>query len=196
MLRRYGKVNKDAGEDRKRQFVISTNALDRHNTRIDPDAWDVSGFGGAAYYQHSTWNDDPDNALGPARVWREGDVLIGEIDFEPADINPKADKVLKKIDNGTLSNASVGFLAHEGEWRGEGPERHFVFTKAELTEFSVVGIPSNREAKVRQAETEELQSVIERFTDDKDTNKETRHINRDAEIINKRTEIEFLTKTI
>ena len=162
MLRRYG-IYRAAGEGRKRQFVISTEDRDRHNTVIRSDAWDLDSFGGAAFYQHNSHTSDPDDALGPARVWREGSELIGEVDFEDADINPKAEKILKKIDNGTLKNASVGFIAHDGEYRGEGEDRHFVFTRAELTEFSVVGIPSNREAKVRKAEAEEVTEVLERF---------------------------------
>ena len=163
MLRRYG-TYRAAGEGRKRQFVISTEDRDRHNTVIRADAWDLDSFGGAAFYQHNSHTSDPDDALGPARVWREGSELIGEVDFEDADINPKAEKILKKIDNGTLKNASVGFIAHDGEYRGEGEDRHFVFTRAELTEFSVVGIPSNREAKVRKMESDEVDMTIKEIS--------------------------------
>ena len=149
-LRAYGVV-RAGGEDRKRQFVISTEAKDRHGTVIRSSGWDLSGFAGTGFYQHDSTSSNPDVALGPARVWVEGDHVIGEIDFEEKDLNPLADKVMRKIDNGTLRNSSVGFIPIDGEWIGDGEERTFHFTKQELTEFSIVGVPSNKEAVARNA---------------------------------------------
>jgi HK97 family phage prohead protease len=153
ILTRSGVIHRNTdGKGRTRTFVISTEGIDRHNTAIMANAWDLSRFGGIGFYQHRTWSNDPDDMLGPAKVSRDGSDLVGSIEFEEADINPKAEKILKKIDNGTISAVSVGFIPHDGEWRGEGDKRHFVFTKAELTEFSVVGIPSNPDAKIRAFE--------------------------------------------
>lgn len=185
-INRFGTVRKMDGDDgnksRKREFVISTESIDRHGTSIRSDAWDLSSFSGTGFFQHESFSSDPDDALGPATVRMEDGVLIGTIDFETPDINPKADKVLRKIDNGTLKNASVGFIPHDGEYVGEGDQRHFQFTRAELTEFSVVGIPSNRDAVLRSAER--IETAIETI------------VNRNADVDNNDNEIDTEIKRV
>ena len=42
---------------------------------------------------------------------------MGEVKFETADINPQAEKIFRKVLNGTLKATSVGFLeTGEGKW--------------------------------------------------------------------------------
>jgi len=82
--------------------------------------------------------------IGKARAFVEGDKLMGEITFEPADLNEKADKVYRKIQFGSLNAVSVGFReVGEGENDEDGTYR---FAGQELMEISVVNIPSNPEA--------------------------------------------------
>jgi hypothetical protein len=110
-------------------------------------------------YQHNVYGDNictppnPDDVLGPARAWIEGDRLMGEVTFETADINPQAEKVFRKVLNGTLRATSVGFLeTGEGKWvkeknaEGKVIGETYHFEGQELLEFSIVNIPSNPEA--------------------------------------------------
>lgn len=162
-LKLYGHLRGTPDKDtRVREFVISTEALDRHGTVLRSKGWDLSRFAGAAFYQHESMSPDPDMALGPATVWQEGKKTVGSIDFEEADLNPMADKILRKIDRGTLKNASVGFIPiniEKGvEERGEDPDTWYM--DGELLEFSVVNIPSNYQAQLRQA-NEEIGEYIE-----------------------------------
>lgn len=144
----------DEEVSRKRSYTISTERRDGHGTIIPLNVWDIEDFNkiGAFYYQHLTsghWSEpNPDNALGPSTAYLTKSELIGVGEFEPADFNPLADKIMKKSDFGTLKSASVGFVG-SGHWgiesRDEDPEIYY-FDKAILKEWSIVHIPSNPDA--------------------------------------------------
>jgi hypothetical protein len=156
---------KDVEETRTVRFVISTDAKDRHGTRLNMKGWDLDKFNRNPIvgYQHNVYGDNmcvppnPDDVLGPARAWVENvggrDVLMGEVTFEKADINPNAEKIFRKVLNGTLRATSVGFL-EKGEGRkvqdkdanGKVIGETYEFAGQELLEFSIVNIPSNPEA--------------------------------------------------
>ena len=140
--------------DRVIEFIISTERKDSHGTIIKMDGWDISDYNksGAFYYQHLTGGFDdpnPDNALGTGRAQKEGNQLIGIANFEPENLNPLAEKILGKVDFGTLKSTSVGFMPTKGNWgdtnRNEDPEIYY-FTGQILKEFSIVHIPSNPDA--------------------------------------------------
>ena len=146
-------------ESREIEFVISTEDVDRHNSIIKMDAWDISNYNrnGIVAYQHNTssflGDDNPDYILGSGRAYKEGNQLIGVVKFEPAEVNPLAEKIYQKILHGTLKAASVGFNPKERirqgiEERGEDPNVNY-FDQVELLEFSVVNIPSNYNALKR-----------------------------------------------
>ena len=155
---------------RVREFIASTYTRDRHGTVLNQANWDLRNFNknGISGYMHDVYGGffdggDPDNVLGPTKAWIEGDKLIAAIDFETEDINPKAEKILKKVDNGTLKAVSVGFKPIEnkngdiGEWgKVEGDTRidkdTFYYFGQELLEISVVNIPSNPDAVKRGIE--------------------------------------------
>lgn len=148
------------GESRKVTFVASTYTKDRHGTVVNQKGWNLERFNANPItgYQHNVYGDamctapDPDDVLGPARAWVEGDELLVEIDFETADLNPKADKIFKKVKNGTLRAVSVGFVELGKGKYGEGEEARgmknetYYFSGQELLEVSVVNIPSNPDA--------------------------------------------------
>ena len=144
-------------EENKHEFTISDATLDRYGTVIPISAWNLENFGkgGNFYYQHesSQWNKpDPDYVLGPARAWIEDNVLVGEGTYEPAELNPLADTIRRKVEFGTLKSTSVGFIAKRGHW---GVEKHqedpdvYYFDEVELLEFSIVNIPANPNATKR-----------------------------------------------
>lgn len=147
-------------DDRVREFVISNERRDSHGTVIRMSGWDIEDYNraGAFYYQHLTGGFDdpnPDNALGPGSARIEDGVLIGRAMFETADINPLADKIMKKVDYGTLSSTSVGFVPIAGHWgrsKDMEDEETYYFDKQVLKEFSIVHIPSNPDAVKKSME--------------------------------------------
>lgn len=148
-------IRKDEANDRKRLFNISNERIDGHRSIIPQKSWDVKDYNraGAFYYQHQTgsgWNDpNPDHALGPSTVYFEEKNLIGEALFEPEKLNPLAEKILGKVDFGTLKMASVGFMDRMSHWGreidGEDPTILY-FDDVVLKEWSIVHIGSNPDA--------------------------------------------------
>ena len=145
-----------SNEDRKVKFIFSTDAKDRHGTRINPEGWRLDNFNknGIASFQHRAYGDpDPDMIIGKASAWGSDGRLVGTIDFETEDVNPLADKLYKKVLAGTLNAVSVGFVEHDGHW-GQDEERGskdeepntYYFDDVELMEISLVTVPSNPEA--------------------------------------------------
>jgi len=160
-----GVIDREFGEDiektRTVRFTISTSAKDRHDSILNMKGWKLDNFNRNPIvgYQHNVYGDNmctppnPDDVLGPARAWIEGDRLMGEVTFETADINPQAEKIFRKVLNGTLKATSVGFLeVGEGKWikeknlEGKVVGETYHFEGQELLEFSIVNIPSNPEA--------------------------------------------------
>ena len=147
-------LGEDVEETRTVEFVASDNTRDSHGTVLPVDKWDLDRFNknGLVTYQHVTWSSDPDMIIGrgEARVVRNK--LVVRITFEPAELNPVAEKVFRKVLAGTLRGVSVGFrpttreIGHWGtgkEARGEERET-FYFDGQELMEVSVVALPSNK----------------------------------------------------
>lgn len=149
-----------AEESRTVEFIISSADKDRHNTILNMKGWNLENFNlnPIVGYQHNVYGDNmctgpnPDDVLGPGRAFLEGDKLIGAVTFETKDINPLAEKLFRKVLNGTLRATSVGFL-EIGEGRyGEADEQRggknetYYFSGQELLEFSIVNIPSNAKA--------------------------------------------------
>lgn len=176
---RTATVRQTNEENRKVQFVISDSSRDRYGTVLNMDNWRLENFNnnGIVGYQHDVYGGgmcngpDPDTVLGKGRAWIEqnntrdngssGKVLVGEVEFEPEDINPLAEKIFQKVQNGTLKATSVGFSPFGGgtlvdedgnEYKKDsaprniGEDETFYFNGQELLEFSIVNIPANPNA--------------------------------------------------
>jgi hypothetical protein len=161
ILRTYNQSTDIRGihdDSREREFVISNERRDSHGTIIKMDGWDIEDYNrsGAFYYQHMTSMESPDNVLGPGKASKQGAELVGRAYFEPEDINPLAEKILRKVDFGTLTSTSVGFMPTAGHWgverMNEDPETYY-FDGAILKEFSIVNIPSNPDAIKKSLES-------------------------------------------
>lgn len=170
-----------AEETRTVEFVISDETRDRHGTVIPVSAWQIDRYNrnGIVGYMHDVYGretNNPDLILGRGEAFVEDGKLIGRVTFEPAEINPLAEKIFQKILHGTLKATSVGFHEIErGKW-GENDEAvngktpTYYFGSVELLEFSIVNIPSNPNAlrrKIDEAETDakirECNEEIERL---------------------------------
>jgi HK97 family phage prohead protease len=148
----------DMLEKRQVEFVISSEAVDSYRTVFKMDGWDLSGYNRnpIVCYQHRANSDDPDNVIGTSTLRIDGKYLIGTVTFEPAEINPRAEKIFQKVQSGTLRMASVGANVQKArlgvEENGEDPDVLY-FTKQRLMEWSVVSVGSNPEAHKRNSET-------------------------------------------
>ena len=149
-------------ERRMVEFVASTGAVDTYGTVLPPDLWDLSRYArnGVVGYQHDIYySDDPDNVIGRGEAYTANGELLIRIFFEPAELNPKADKVYRKVLFGSINAVSVGFRATApGRWGrkadGEDPDVYY-YNGQELMEVSVVNVPSNPDA-VKRSAAEEL----------------------------------------
>ena len=164
------------GDSRKVIFTASTSAKDRHGTVLNQKNWDLENFNrnGIIGYNHEVYGSffggsDPDDVIGRGTSYVKNGELLVEIDFEPEDINPKADKIFKKVKHGTLSAVSVGF-SPLGEGRfGEGDESRgaanetYYFEGQELLEISIVNIPSNAEAVKKSLNRSALDYILKNF---------------------------------
>ena len=136
--------------------------MDTYGTVLPPDMWDLSRYArnGVVGYQHDIYySDDPDNVIGRGEAYTANGELLIRIYFEPAELNPKADKVYRKVLFGSINAVSVGFRATApGHWGrkadGEDPDVYY-YNGQELMEVSVVNVPSNPDA-VKRSAAEEL----------------------------------------
>jgi HK97 family phage prohead protease len=141
---------------RRVDFVFSTSSKDRHGTIIPVENWVLENYQAnpVVFYAHEGYGSDPDALIGrTVDIWREGENLMGRIEFEGATNNPLAEKVFRKVVGGFLNGASVGFRElTEGAWdiaSEPGETDTYIFGLVELLEVSIVAIPSNAGALKR-----------------------------------------------
>lgn len=155
-------------ETRTVPFIISSDAKDRHGSRVNMKNWKLDNYNNNPIvgYQHNVYGDNmcvppnPDDVLGSSRVYfieEEGRMLMmADVTFETKEVNPLAEKIFQKVLNGTLRAASVGFLeigqgrtVVEKDGQGKVIGETYYFDGQELLEWSVVNIPSNAEATTK-----------------------------------------------
>jgi hypothetical protein len=171
-------IPKNVEETRRIPFILSTDTRDRHHTILNQANWQLDNYrkNPVIGYMHNLYGDlcnapDPDDIIGQTKsigVIQEAGGLLAltaSAEFEPANLNLKADKIFRKIILGTLGAASVGFLeVGKGKW-GPGDEAEgrdnetYRFAGQELLEFSVVSIPSNPDG-VKRAMRDQTTAAI------------------------------------
>lgn len=159
-------VSQEQIESRTVEFVISTEAVDRHGTVFTLGGWnfDYYNTNPVVFYVHNSYSSDPDMVIGISEIRIEDEEVIAKLTFEDADINPLAEKIFRKVLAGTLRMASVGAYPHEARWGvaedGENPDVLY-FTRQDLLEWSIVPIGSNPDALKRNSES--LEEIKQRF---------------------------------
>ncbi len=170
---KQGQVRALPGDDsRTVRFTISNGSVDRHKSVIPTEAWDlesfkenpIAGWGHAVYGGWQT--PDPDDIIGRWDVWIEDKELVGDLTFEDKEVNPKADKLFKKVKNGTLNAVSVGFISHklhngDPEKKESEQEGIIYYDEVELVEVSLVVIASNKTALKKALENGDIPELIE-----------------------------------
>lgn len=183
-------IRKKDEEKRTVTFVASDDTKDSAGTVLNQDNWDLTRFNknGVIGYQHKvygSWDgtDNPDNVIGKGYAYVEDKKLMVEITFEPADINPLAEKIYQKILFGSLRAVSVGFLP-VGQGRfGEGKDSNtYYFAGQELLEVSVVNIPANPNAlkKSLEAEQEYLEAERKRLLAEAEEQVQPEHLEEET----------------
>ncbi len=137
-------------------FRASTPRIDRHGTRVDPsglktDAYDknpIFVWGHDAYGSMFGGTPDMEHVLGRVIAHRKSSQAFDiDVEFATEEENPKADRAFKLVKKGFLNAVSIGFIPlkwhDEGEEAGKMPLR--VYDEAEITEISLVSLPSNQD---------------------------------------------------
>lgn len=158
-------------------FILSTCKKDRHGTILNQNNWKLDAFrlNPTVGYAHNLsggllTDPNPDYVIGKdLKPQVEGTgtdrKLTGLLQFEPASINPLAEKIFRKVLFGSLNTSSVGFLEIGQGKYGSGEEglgrsqETYYFEGQELLEWSIVNIPSNPDAGKRKARTLEGEPI-------------------------------------
>ena len=135
----------DEPADRRIQFTISTESVDRDRDVIQVDGWDLRAFkrAGVVLWAHD-YHGLP--VARPVKVWAEEGKLKSVAEFAPPEMYPFADTVYQMLRGGFLKSASVGFRPKK--WNYNEDRRGTDFVEQELLEFSVVPVPANPEALI------------------------------------------------
>ena len=164
--------NGDAGTV---DWVMSDETHDRDGEVIKADGWSVPGDV-PLLWAHRSFMADPQDVIGRVVATRvEGGTFIGTVKFSRAEGHDRARLVEGMVAGGDLTNGSVGFSPiawtdpdgseHTREPGGPYPysKSGRIYTKQELSEFSIVPVPSNPSAVVRMAKVfgVDIQGMIE-----------------------------------
>jgi HK97 family phage prohead protease len=160
--RAYSSFNPDVRQtsDGKRTVInISTDSVDRHGTIIDARGVSLDAFKRNPVV---LFNHDYSQVVGRAsNIQTRGNHIVAEIEWDEAD--PFAAQIARKMRDGFLNAASVGFLVEDGE--DDAERGAYRITRSELVEFSIVAVPSNRDALVvsrsLQQQVEDMRAELE-----------------------------------
>jgi hypothetical protein len=155
------KIADNVEDTRYIEFVASDSSRDSYKTVLPLEKWDLDRFNknGVIGYQHNLYySTNPDMVIGTGKAFVDGNQLIVGVTFEPAELNPIAEKLFRKILHGTIKAVSVGFDPIGGGHWGEGdeyygkPNETYYYDGMELLEVSIVHIPANKNAVKRALE--------------------------------------------
>ena len=157
-----------SSDEKRSTFWISTNAIDRHGSIVEPDGMDVEKF---LKNPIVMWEHGWDSVRGRLPIGKcvsikrliEGDKNGWIATVEWAN-DAFSQDIKDKVKNGFLSMTSVGFRSLERSFRDILGKEVMVHVKSQLTEFSVVTIGSNSQALVNQR-GEEKNTELKRIED-------------------------------
>ncbi|MDP2275295.1 MAG: hypothetical protein Q8K32_31405 [Archangium sp.] len=136
--------------ERTRLVVVSDESVDRYNTTFSADGWETRNFEAnpVLLWCHQA-GEEP---IGKASVIRDkGGTLKANCEFFTADLNPRADRILRMIDAGVLA-VSHRFEPLEYKYNldressGDGWYPPIDYLRQELLEISIVTVPGNANA--------------------------------------------------
>lgn len=148
--------NKDT---RSAKFIISSESVDRHLDIVSQSGLDTDTFmrnpQALLFHNSRSW---------PIGQWSDVTKLLsgrpkrteGVLNFIPEGVDEDADRAARHVQAGSIRTVSIGFipdwneidfiLDEDDDWTGG-----FRYNKSELIEVSLVPVPSNRDAIVKEA---------------------------------------------
>ena len=163
------------GNNRQFEFVISDESIDSHRTIFAAEGMSHDRYinNPIVTFSHPDLNSsNPDEIIGTSELRVEGTSTIAVLTLEPEGDNPLADKVAKKLKNGTLRMASIRAIPTEAEFQQRNGEDIKVFTKSILLDWGVVPIGSNPAAMMRSLEEAADELIVKEETIKDETIKE------------------------
>lgn len=131
-------------DKREVDFIASTEAVDAHGTIVKQN-WDLRRFSANPVILWAHESDDMPLGRGAASVVN-GELLM-TVTFATADINPKAEQVLRACEADMVRGMSVGFRPNRVTYDEKNDV--FILDENELYEASICPVPSNPEALKR-----------------------------------------------
>lgn len=137
---------------RVRRFRASDDTVDRYDEVILADGWDFADYiRNPVVMLYHKYDDLPVGKATAIGV-RDGALYI-DVEFDPEHIDARADTVLRKIDHGTISAGSVGFIPikcvmpnEDKELFEKYPGARRIYTKCSLLEWTITPVPANPNA--------------------------------------------------
>ena len=163
------------GNDRQFEFVISDESIDSHRTIFAAKGMSHDRYinNPIVTFSHPDLNSsNPDEIIGTSELRVEGTSTIAVLTLEPEGDNPLADKVAKKLKNGTLRMASIRAIPTEAEFQQRNGEDIKVFTQWRLLDWGVVSHGSNPAALARSIEEAADELIVKEETIKDETIKE------------------------
>lgn len=141
-------------DSRVLRFTITTGSVDRDGDTINPKGWDLKAFrkNPVVLFAHDSRRPPIAKA---SKLKVEDGTITANAEFMDDEIDTSgfSDMIFRMLKGGFLKATSVGFLPikfefadEDDEERNQGFFRGIDFLKQELLEFSIVPVPSNREA--------------------------------------------------
>ncbi len=133
-----------AESERKAAFVVSTAAEDRDGDTVSPDGWDLSSYrrNPVVLWAHDT--KQPPVAMS-VRESVSGGALRSVAKFPEPGVYGFADTIFGLVKGGFIRGTSVGFKPLDATPR---PQKGIAYRRQELMEYSILPVPSNRDALV------------------------------------------------
>lgn len=141
-----------ANDDGTFDFIGSDSSVDRDGEIIEVGGWDLKHFNKNPVILFGHNHQIPAIARAKKAVVENGKLIIKGIRFAKRGIHDLADTVHDLIVDKIMKAGSVGFIAHDREFihrdeeTGKKPKASIITKKAELHEFSMVNVGSNRNA--------------------------------------------------
>jgi HK97 family phage prohead protease len=198
-------VKSQQDDDRILRFIGSTATRDRMGDEISVKGWQTKN-----YMKHPVflWGHNYDELpIGKTvKLEKTDNALLFDVEFAPADVNPKAEQVYQLYKQGFLRATSVGFKSLDSEWidteTDEEKKRSKKepdvpagkrFKKQELLELSAVNVPANPEALITARKKgmtmpEELHKVLDDYQKQRAVNKQVIELsfNQEGELMEKK----------
>lgn len=171
------------------EFTISTARRDRDGDVISPDGWNLKDYKKNPVV---LWGHNP--SIPPVgrslKTWVEDGKLKAQAEFADVDVDPTgfSDTIYRMLKSGYLKATSVGFLPQEFEFLKEKDDETdeiwvtgLKFTKQDLLEFSVVGVPSNADALIsdKNIDSKPYKDFLEQALDEYDNYKDVLLVPKD-----------------